>query len=142
MGIVRGHIQPFPPGGGRDVHRHWKMHLRGPGYLAPAVVCFLSPQLLAAVGYEFAFGNGVGYIFAAVFLLSAIVMLTDSLRAYALRIDGAGVTSTKSKHITRFGWADISWIAIEKTPNDAKNAKPTLLTVWTATPSTTASSPT
>jgi hypothetical protein len=115
-----------------DLHRHWKVHLRGPGLLALAIACFFSPQLLATIGYEFAFGDWVGYVLAAVSLVSGIAMLRDSLRTYALRIDGNGVTRTQGGHTTRFGWADISRIAIEKKPDDAKNARPWVLTVWTA----------
>jgi hypothetical protein len=115
-----------------DVHRHWKVQLRGPGLLVLAVVLILSPQLLSLIGYEFRLGNWVGYVMGAVALLGGIAMLVDGLKAYALRIDAEGVTWTQGKRTTQFRWADISRVAIERKSNDGKNAKPTMLTVWTS----------
>ncbi|MGH3715580.1 MAG: hypothetical protein ACRDT4_19290 [Micromonosporaceae bacterium] len=114
-----------------DLHRHWKVRLYGPGLLLLSVVCFFSPQLLALVGYEFAFGNWVGYAMAAVSLLSGIVLTVDGLKAYALRVDAAGVIWTKGKRTAVFGWDDVTRIGIERKPNDRQNATPTVLTVWT-----------
>jgi hypothetical protein len=109
-----------------DVHRHWKVHLRGPGLLALAVVLFFSPQLLALIGYQFRLGDWVGYVLGAIALLAGIVLLLDGLRAYALRINAEGVTWTKGRQTTRFEWTDITRVTFEKKAGD-----PTLLTVWT-----------
>ncbi len=110
------------------IHRHWKVHLRGPGLLALAVLCYFSPRLLASVGYEFTFGDWVGYTMAAIALLSGVVLVFDSMQPYALLIHEYGITWTKGRRTSEFRWADVARVGFEPKP---KETKPTVLTVWT-----------
>ncbi len=97
--------------------------------LAIAVLFFFSPQLLAAMDRQFVLGNWIGYALAAVGLISGVMLTYDSMQPYALGIHDHGITWTAGKHTTEFHWADISAVRLERKP---KEAKPTVLTVWTS----------
>jgi hypothetical protein len=115
-----------------NIHRNWKVFLRGPGCLVLAIVCWFAPQLLAAVGYQLVFGDWVAYGGAVICVLAGIVFIVSSFRAYALRIDDSGVTWTNGPKTVTFAWADVSRAAIEQKPNSSKKDKPSLLTIYTA----------
>src|SRR3977135_3304525 len=70
-----------------NIHRNWKVFLRGPACLVLAVVCWFAPQLLAAVGYQLVFGDWVAYGGAVICVLAGIILTVTSFRAYALRLD-------------------------------------------------------
>jgi hypothetical protein len=114
-----------------DIHRNWKASARGPAYLALAVVMLFAPQILAAIGYEFMFGNWIPYVLAAISLVAGIVYVAIRFRAYAVRIDENGVTWTEGTRTVSFGWSDVVRASLERKPNAPKRAKPSLLTVWT-----------
>jgi hypothetical protein len=117
-----------------ELHRNWKPYARGPALLALAVVWTFSPQILAALGRSFVFGDWMGYLFALLFLIGGIGAVRESRRAFAVRINDHGITWVKGTTTVMFPWAEVSRVSIEKRQHSGKSTKPTVLTVWTTGP--------
>ncbi|TYC02642.1 hypothetical protein FXF53_09480 [Micromonospora sp. WP24] len=114
-----------------DLHRNWKPYARGPALLALALVLAFSPQILAAMGREFVFGDWVGYLLALFGLIGGISAVRESRRAFAVRIGEQGVTWVNGPTTVVFPWAEVSRVSVEKRPNSGRLNRPSLLTVWT-----------
>ncbi|MGC4857277.1 hypothetical protein ACLQ24_28900 [Micromonospora sp. DT4] len=115
-----------------ELERNWKPYAKGPALLVLAVFLLFSPELLAAMGREFTFGNWVGYAAALLALIGGIGAVRESREAFAVSIGEQGITRTKGAATTQFAWSEVARVAIEKRPNAGKLEKPSMLTVWVA----------
>jgi hypothetical protein len=114
-----------------QLHHGWRIYTRGPASLAAGILCLFSPQLLAMMDREFIFGDWVGYVAAAVFLIGGVAMVVESFRPLQVRIDAEGIAWRKNGHDALVRWTEMTRVAIEKAPNSGKRNKANQLTVWT-----------
>jgi len=114
-----------------ELHHHWKTYAIGPVSLVVAVVALFSPQLLAAIGYEFTLGPWVGYIRAAVFGLAGIANIWLSLTPLGVHLAPEGVAWRKDGKPVGIRWQDVLRVTVEKRNIDEPRSRSRFLTVWT-----------
>ena len=114
-----------------ELHRNWRPYASGPAALALAVLCFISPRLLAATGREFVLGDWVGYALGVAALVGGVSLIRDARKPFGLQLNEHGVVAVNGTSRIELEWPDITRVSIDKRPTDGRRGRPRLLTVWT-----------
>jgi hypothetical protein len=117
-----------------ELHHSWRARIQGQMWLCGGVLLLFSPWLLDKMGYEFLFGNWVGYLMAIVFFVAGVVELDSARRPLKVLIDPDGVSWQKEGKPVRVLWRQITRVSFDRPPNSGLSTKSRLLTVWMSEP--------
>jgi hypothetical protein len=117
-----------------ELHRHWKLRLRGPLLLLAGGLFLLAPTLIR---YEWWHGYPMG----ALLLFVGVLWVLDTRRPFLLRIDRYGVAWRIGRGHGSVPWHAVLGFAIENGADDPPGAKPNFLTLWLREPLPSAGTP-